>query len=80
MEATELEGAEGDGGPVSRQEASGPGPGSEASPVRTRLDPRTGLQIALQSESFWRDHHEQRRASGQSIRQYCEAQGLAVST
>ncbi len=48
--------------------------------ARTRLDPRSGKQISLQPESFWRDHEERREASGQPIPQYCEEQGLALST
>lgn len=47
---------------------------------RTRLDPRTGKQMMLQPASFWRDHDERRKASGQSVRQYCEEHGLALST
>ena len=48
--------------------------------ARTRLDPRSGKQIALQPESFWRDHEGRREASGLPIPQYCEEQGLALST
>lgn len=48
--------------------------------ARTRLDPRSGKQISLQPESFWRDHEGRREAAGQPIPQYCEEQGLALST
>lgn len=48
--------------------------------TRTRLDPRSGKQVALQPASFWREHDERRRALGQSIAQYCETHGLALST
>ena len=47
-------------------------PMAEAAGVRTRLDPRSGKQVALQPASFWREHDERRRALGQSIAQYCE--------
>ena len=47
---------------------------------RMRLDPRTGKQQLFQPASFWLDHEERRKASGQSIRQYCEEHGLALST
>ena len=36
--------------------------------------------MALQPASFWREHDEQRRVRGQSIKQYCEEHGLALST
>ncbi|MBP6727190.1 MAG: hypothetical protein KA132_08290 [Thauera sp.] len=55
-------------------------PIAEAAGVRTRLDPRSGKQVALQPASFWREHDERRRALGQSIAQYCETHGLALST
>jgi hypothetical protein len=48
--------------------------------VKTRIDPRTGKQIELRPESFWRDHEERRRSRGQSVSQYCEQEGLALST
>lgn len=47
---------------------------------RTRLDPRTGKQMLVQPASFWLDHEKRRKASGQSIREYCEEHGLALST
>ena len=62
----ELEGGEGTTGIVAQ--------------ARTRLDPRSGKQISRQPESFWRDHEGRREASGQPIPQYCEEQGLALST
>jgi len=48
--------------------------------ARTRVDPRSGKQISLQPESFWREHEGRREAAGQPIPQYCEEQGLALST
>lgn len=51
-----------------------------ATAVRTRIDPRTGKQMEMHSASFWREHEAQRQARGQSIRRYCEEQGLALST
>lgn len=48
--------------------------------VKTRLDPRTGKQVAMQPASFWREHDERRLGRGQSITQYSEEQGLALST
>ncbi len=53
---------------------------STGSLPRTRLDPRTGKQMLLQPASFWLDHAERRKASGQSNREYCEEHGLALST
>jgi hypothetical protein len=47
---------------------------------RTRLDPRTGKQQLFQPASFWLDHAQRRKASGQSVRQYCDEHGLALST
>lgn len=53
---------------------------TKPSGVRSRLDPRSGKQILMQPESFWRDHETRRRASGASVAEYCEATGLARST
>ena len=47
---------------------------------RTRLDPRTGKQQLFQPASFWLDHAQRRKASGQSVSQYCDEHGLAHST
>ena len=47
---------------------------------RMRLDPRTGKQQLFQPASFWLDHAQRRKASGQSVQQYCDEHGLALST
>lgn len=53
---------------------------NESTAVKTRIDPRTGKQIELRPASFWRDHEERRRSRGRSVTQYCEEEGLALST
>ena len=48
--------------------------------VRSRLDPRTGKQVLILGESFWRDHEARRKAAGTSLVDYCATNQLAVST
>lgn len=56
------------------------GPIPEQTPVRRRIDPRTGKEMACHPRSFWEEHERRRAASGLSISQYCSKHGLALST
>lgn len=45
-----------------------------------RIDWRTGKRMESRDDTFWQGHEALRREQGLSIRQYCEANGLALST
>jgi hypothetical protein len=49
-------------------------------PRRVRVDWRTGQAMVQHGEAFWRDHEQRRREQALSVRQYCAANGLALST
>ena len=45
-----------------------------------RTDWRSGKPVLLRDEAFWSGHEKRRIEQGQSVRAYCEANGLALST
>lgn len=45
-----------------------------------RVDWRTGKPMMARGDGFWQQHEVRRREQGLSIPQYCEANGLALST
>lgn len=45
-----------------------------------RIDWRTGKRMMARDDGFWRQHEALRREQGLTIPQYCEANGLALST
>lgn len=45
-----------------------------------RIDWRTGKLMMARDDAFWQQHEALRREQGLSIPQYCEANGLALST
>jgi hypothetical protein len=45
-----------------------------------RIDWRTGKRMVARDDTFWQQHEALRREQGLSIPQYCEANGLALST
>ncbi|WP_157866552.1 IS66 family insertion sequence element accessory protein TnpA [Aromatoleum aromaticum] len=45
-----------------------------------RIDWRTGKPMVARDDRFWQQHEALRREQGLSIPQYCEANGLALST
>ncbi|MCK9988542.1 MAG: hypothetical protein AzoDbin1_05014 [Azoarcus sp.] len=45
-----------------------------------RIDWRTGKRMMARGDGFWQQHEVRRREQGLSIPQYCEANGLALST
>ena len=47
---------------------------------RVRVDWRTGQTMVQHDEAFWRDHEQRRLEQGVSVRQYCSANALALST
>lgn len=47
---------------------------------RVRVDWRTGQAMVQHDEAFWRDHEQRRLEQGLSVRQYCAANALALST
>ncbi len=47
---------------------------------RLRVDWRTGQTMVQHDEAFWRDHEQRRLEQGMSVRQYCAANALALST
>lgn len=47
-------------------------------PVRT--DWRTGKAMVERDDAFWREHERRRQELGMSVRQYCAAHDLALST
>lgn len=51
---------------------------AEAKTLRT--DWRSGKEVLLRDEAFWSAHEQRRVELGQSVRAYCEANGLALST
>jgi hypothetical protein len=51
-----------------------------SAPQRVRVDWRTGQTMVQHDESFWRDHEQRRLEQGVSVRQYCSANALALST
>lgn len=50
------------------------------SPLRRRIDWRTGKETVCHPRSFWEEHERRRAASGLSISQYCSEHSLALST
>ena len=51
-----------------------------STPKAARIDWRTGRPMVLQDAAFWKAHGARRIEQGLSIRQYCQANGLALST
>jgi hypothetical protein len=51
-----------------------------STPKAARIDWRTGRPMVLQDAAFWKAHEVRRLEQGLSIRQYCQANGLALST
>jgi hypothetical protein len=51
-----------------------------ATAKRGRVDWRTGQPMVQRDDAFWRDHEQRRLEQGLSVRQYCTANGLALST
>ena len=47
---------------------------------RVRVDWRTGQEMVRHDDAFWRDHEQRRLEQGLSVRQYCVANSLALST
>jgi hypothetical protein len=45
--------------------------------VRSRVDPRSGNRVLMQTESFWRDHEIRRKTSGMSLTECCDANDFA---
>lgn len=45
-----------------------------------KIDWRTGKPMVAYDDAFWQDHERRRVEQGLSIRQYCSAHGLALST
>lgn len=45
-----------------------------------RIDWRMGKRMMARDDRFWQQHESLRREQGLSIPQYCEANGLALST
>lgn len=48
--------------------------------LRSRIDHRTGRRVYQQGEAYWAEHDTRWRQSGQTRREYCEANGVAIST
>ena len=55
-------------------------PVEAGAPQRVRVDWRTGQPMVQHDEAFWRDHEQRRLEQGVSVRQYCSANALALST
>ena len=51
-----------------------------AAAQRVRVDWRTGQAMVQHDEAFWREHEQRRLEQGLSVRQYCAANALALST
>jgi len=51
-----------------------------ARPATHRVDWRTGTAMVERGDAFWQEHERQRLESGMSVRQYCQAHELALST
>lgn len=47
---------------------------------RSRIDHRTGKRVRIYDASFWEVQVAERSKLGQSVRTYCMARGLALST
>jgi hypothetical protein len=47
---------------------------------RQRVDWRTGKTVAVRDDAFWKEQERRRREQGLSVAQYCQANGLALST
>jgi hypothetical protein len=47
---------------------------------RQRIDWRTGKPMVVRAAAFWREQERRRLELGMSVPQYCEANGLALST
>lgn len=47
---------------------------------RSRVDWRTGQPMVQHDDAYWSGHERRRLEQGQSVRQYCAANGLALST
>src|SRR6478735_11334283 len=56
------------------------GPAETGVSQRVRVDWRTGQTMVQHDEAFWRDHEQRRLEQGLSVRQYCSANALALST
>jgi hypothetical protein len=54
--------------------------GDAAVQRRGRVDWRTGRPMLQRDEAFWREHEQRRLQQGLGVRQYCAANGLALST
>ena len=60
------------------EEKNDGGVSDEAKTLRT--DWRSGKAVLLRDEAFWSAHEKRRVELGLSVRAYCEANGLALST
>lgn len=45
-----------------------------------RIDRRSGKPVQWRDDAFWREHERRRLEQGASVRQYCLAHDLALST
>jgi hypothetical protein len=54
--------------------------GDEGHRPAVRVDRRSGKPTVQRDDAFWREHERRRVELGQSARQYCAANGLALST
>jgi hypothetical protein len=52
----------------------------EAREPGVRVDWRTGKPMVQHDEAYWREHERRRLELGMSVRQYCAANDLALST
>lgn len=62
---------------VATEQAQAEGGGSG---WRQRVDWRSGKTVTVRDDAFWQDHERRRREQGLSVGQYCQANGLALST
>jgi hypothetical protein len=56
------------------------GAGEAAAQRRVRVDWRTGRPMLQRDDAFWREHEQRRLQQGLGVREYCAANGLALST
>jgi len=54
--------------------------GDEGHQPAVRVDRRSGKPTVQRDDAFWCEHERRRVELGQSARQYCAANGLALST
>ena len=54
--------------------------GDEAPQPGVRVERRSGRPTVQRDDAFWREHERRRVELGHSVRQYCAANGLALST